>query len=201
MLRILIIVFIFVALAAQGAEYPEVSDKIGLFYNEFADYSCDSGSPSVPIDLFVVLLNPSFENLYAWEAAVHVIETQCLIFNSTVFGGGTNSLGGGEFKVAYIDPLPTSSVTVLGSVSIMPLEHECCMILTGISNPSLPEQNPLVWPTPGAPIAIETNDFLANGVDAIMGQCPWIPEYPDHSCQDVVSQKEQNWGTLKSMYR
>ncbi len=201
MRRVLILISIVAVCLARVAVCQATSGSLGLFYDEDAQSACEFSQPGGPKTLYIILLNPTFESLHGWEAAVQFVEQQIYVIDSDVYGGGVNSGVAHEFRVALDEPMATSPVTVLGTVTILPLAIESCLILTGVSSPSLPELGPLVWPVADSPEAIGTFDYLENGVDAIVGQCVFIPENPYWPCVDVVSQTMRNWGTLKSFYR
>ncbi|MBK6734137.1 MAG: hypothetical protein IPG61_08605 [bacterium] len=190
-----------VAVAAGQAYRACASDEIALWFDAEGEVPCQLGAPFVPVTLYVVLLDPTFSQLYGWEAAVHSAGDDIFVIGSTVLSGGTDSDAGVDLRVAYAEPLAVGAKTVLATVMILPTAPEACLILTGASTPTLPVPGPIVWASADTPAEIATANVLSNGVDAILGSCVTIPEIPYVSCTNAVAVEQPSWGSFKSMYR
>lgn len=177
------------------------SERMALWFDADYELPCEIGSPFVPMTLYLVLLDPTFGQLHGWEAAVRSAEGEFFFMSSSVAFGGTNTGSGAEFRVEYAEPLTVGAKTVLATVTILPAAPEICLIITGTSGPSLPVAGPLVWASADVPTEIATANILANGVDAIIGGCGAIPEFPYTSCLLTLDVRPRSWGSLKAQYR
>ncbi len=187
--------------AAINIDAAGASDQVVLWFDVENEMPCQGGSPFVPVTLHVVLLEPTSNHLYGWEAAVRSAQGEIYVLGSSVAYGGSNSAVGGEFRVEYAEPLEVGAKTVLASVTILPTAPETCFIVTGISNPSLPVPGPIVWTSADVPAEIGTADYFFNGVDAVLGWCGSIPEDPYVPCRGALAASPLSWGALKSQYR
>jgi len=193
---------ILLAQSAFGDIYDPEPNKLGLYFiGEFGEWrQCANSSPSTIVTAYILLTNPTFSSLHKWEAAIRQTNGLLISLGESIEGGGVNSGSELEFVVSYETPISTESVTILASVDLFWFHHPGCLILTGVSNPSLPEYLPLVWPEEGSPMVIQTTKMFPNGVVATLNGCGTIPEEPE-PCSQVVGTVKQNWGTLKSTYR
>ncbi len=190
-----------VCTAAIRVDAASASDQVVLWFDVENEMPCQMGSPFVPVTLHVVLLEPTSNHLYGWEAAVRSVQGDIYVLGSSVAYGGSNSGVGGEFRVEFAEPLEVGAKTVLASVTILPTVPETCFIVTGISDPSLPVPGPIVWTSADVPAEIGTADYFFNGVDAVLGSCGGTIEYPYVPCRGAVAASPLSWGALKSQYR
>jgi len=200
MITILVTVGLLVGKSAFGGFDPE-PNKLGLYFDLEARFPCEVAYPFESVTAYLILTNATSDMLFGWEAAVRPVSEELFVGSAEVMGGGTNSLEAPEFAVTYESPLETESVTVLATFELASLVYEeNCLILTGISSPSLPEDLPLIWWEASVPSVIQTTNIQPNGVVASIGGCPVVPESP-WPCANEVPVSRFNWGSLKSIYR
>jgi hypothetical protein len=190
-----------VAQSALGNIYDPEPNKLGLYFTDvYGDwYQCANSSPSTIATAYILLTNPTFSSLHKWEAAIRQTNGLLFFLGESIGGGGVNSGSELEFVVSYETPISLDSVTILATVDLFYVHYPGCLILTGVSNPSLPEYLPLVWPEEGSPMVIQTTKMYPNGVVATLDGCGTVPEVPA-PCSQVVGTVKYNWGTLKSTY-
>jgi hypothetical protein len=193
------VVLVTATLASIGS--AGAAEQVALWFDAENEFPCEMGSPFVPLTLHLVLLDPTFDQLHGWEAAVQSAEGEFFFMSSSVAFGGTNTGSGAAFRVEYAEPLAVGAKTVLATVTILPVSHVICLIVTGTSSPSLPVAGPIVWASADVPTEIASANILDNGVDAIIGGCGAIPEIPYTACLLTVGASPRNWGSLKAQYR
>ena len=196
---------ILVALLAGSSFHPQHAsavDRVGLYFDTVGAAQCQDVVGGLPVTVYVILEDPTFQRLYGWEASVQSAQGVLFLMGSSLPVGGVNSGSGTEFHVEYSEPLTLGPKTVLAALTLLPISPETCLVLTGVSPPSLPVFGPIVWSSADTANEIATSDALASGVDAIIGGCSTIPENPPHiPCAGVVAVLRTNWGALKSTYR
>jgi len=205
MITLLVAIGLLLAQPAPGDIYDPEPNKLGIYFDlEFEGwYPCASATVGTMVTAYIILTNPTFGTLHRWEAAIRSTDGLLLSTSESIEGGGVNTSGSTlEFVVSYDAPIATEPVTVLATVQLFFIDLSAsCLILTGVSNPSLPEDLPLVWPEVENPTVIQTTELYSNGVVASLWYCGGLPESPPDHCGQVVGVVKQNWGTLKSTYR
>ncbi len=202
MITLFVTIGLLVAQPVLGDIYDPEPNKLGLYFIDgYGEWrQCANSPPSSIVTVYIILTNPTFSSLHKWEAAIRQTDGLLLSVGESIEGGGVNSGSDLDFVVSYETPISTEPVTILAAVELFYVHHPGCLILTGVSNPSLPEFLPLVWPEAGSPMVIQTSKMFPNGVVATLNGCGTIPELPE-PCSQVVGTVKQNWGTLKSTYR
>ena len=192
------------ATVAHAVLDPE-PDGLGVCFTPDANTSDATPGLFMPFAMYVVLINPTFPQLHGWQAAVREADTDVLyVLSSSIPGDGINSGSGLQFSVGYDVPRPTSTVTVLASMQVMQVRlvtQSTCLILTGIDQPAIPDERPLVWREPGHPTVVRVSSPFHNAVAATINEGARIPESPPSRCSFVVDVAQQTWGALKSLYR
>ncbi len=199
------VVMLCLAVFCGGATAQSADEAMALVFDPDGVWPYNNGEVYTPVTAYLVLRNPVDASLYGFEAAVTSTDGELLVGTSSVAAGGVNSLGGHEFSVLFETPLATTSVTVLATMQIVPVHHDECIVLTGVSSPSLDSDLPLIWPAPSVPRPIETFSLFENGVNAVVSGSenpvliitdpPWV--YP---CSTVVSTSMLSWGALKAKF-
>lgn len=194
-------VWFFTGAAAAVAVVDPTPDRIGVYFDQNANQrTLHIWHPSLQT-IYIILTNPTFANVYGWQAAIRGLEAETVsVIGTTITGGAVLTGPGLEYDVRYETPLVTQSVTVLAS--IVGFTHESmtcnCLILTGIDHPALPEMLPLVWTQPDQPAVIQIARLYPNGVAAAINENP-IPEIL--SCAAVVAAEPVSWSSLKALFR
>ncbi len=194
---------LFLLLFCNALAADPIEDVIALVFDvEWLDSYSQDGA-GIPVIAYIILYKPADVELYGFEVAVHAADGELFVFGSTVAEGGENSLGGQEFSVTYDSPVPTTAITVLGSITIFPVHFDECIVLTGVSSPAIESELPLIWTAPGLVRPIESNNIFANGVDAVVAGSSYPLPYAVHGvpCEQMVSVATVGWGSLKARYR
>ena len=110
---ILAIVLTFVSAQAFSQVIDPTPDRIGIFFDTQGDSQLNWDPPGVPVVAYLIVMAPTFQELYGWEAAIHSTDDEWFVLESNVEGGGTNAGEGQEFIVSYDVPLPTHPVMLL----------------------------------------------------------------------------------------
>lgn len=180
----------------------ELTDRLAIsFSSQYAFQFCEFAAPFNPVTMYVMLAGPTFGELHGWEAAIRLNDGEApLLVSATVGLGGQNTGTWPEFAVTFPEPVATSDLMVLATVTMLPVNWAECLVLTGLRSPSLPDLRPLVWPAADAPIPITRSAIWPNGVAAATNGCAPIPEGEDF-CAGVVAGEHVSWGSVKASYR
>lgn len=199
---LMLILLLAVLPMAHAAEAMDpVPDRIGVYFDVEAGASVARFGSFANVTMYIILTNPSFENIYGWQAAIRGVEPEALhILGTAITGGPVISGPALQFDVTLETPLAAAPVTVLAAISgLMWAEAPMvCMFLTGVDNPAIPETLPLVWTGTEQPAAVQVAQYYGNGIAAAINESP-IPEGPN--CAYLVSVQGTSWSALKASYR
>jgi hypothetical protein len=176
-------------------------DRIGVYFDQEAGLrTLWTWQPSVQT-IYIIVTNPTFANIYGWQAAIRGLDAATVsVIGTTITGGDVITGPNVQYDVTYETPLIAQPVTVLAS--IVGFTHDTmtcnCLVLTGIDRPAIPEMLPLVWAQPDQPAAMQVARLYPNGVAAAINENP-IPEIA--SCSVVVAVEPTSWSSLKALYR
>ena len=190
---------VFVAvLGGLGQAFAQESNLLGLYFDPFAEMDCIEAS-SLPqyssVDLYVILENPTFEELWGFEFSMF-IEGPALVTGWYYPHGipGFNFGEDGNYVVGLGNPLPMDELNILMAFHIFymsPSFEEICFIL----GPSVPSSLDPLYPT----FAYSEDGLVSASVNnGIEGDCTAL--ISDASC-NVVPTDTQTWDSLKSLYR
>lgn len=200
--RALLLCLVLAAIPLPARADGDLTDRLAIsFSSQYAYHYCVFASPFTPLTMYVMLSEPSFAELHGWEAAIRLHDGRApFLVSATVGLGGQNTGTWPEFAVTFPEPVPTSELMLLATVTMLPASWAECLVLTGLRVPSLPDQWPLVWPAAGASMEITRSAIWPNGVAAATGGCAPIPEATDY-CAMVVANEPVSWGAFKARYR
>lgn len=198
-MRKLIISLVFIALfGGFGQAFAQEDNLLGLYFDPFGDMDCieaASLAPFTSVDLYVILKNPTFEELWGFEFAMD-IEGPALVTGWDYPNGfpGFNFGEGGEYIVGLSNHMPMEEINILVTFNIFYMStasEEICFIL----GPTEPSSLDPLYPT----FAYSESDLVSasvnNGID---GACTAL--ISETSC-NVVPTDTQTWDSLKSLYR
>jgi hypothetical protein len=187
--------------AAASAAVDPSPDRIGIYFDESASRQTLVAWPQSVQTIYIIVTNPTFPNIYGWQAAIRGLDAETItVFGTGIAGGAVVTGPDLQYDVTYETPLATQSVTVLAS--IFGIAHDAmrcsCLVVTGIDQPAIPEMLPLVWTAPEQPVVLQVARLYPNGVAAAINENP-IPEEP--GCWSGVALERTSWSTLKALFR
>lgn len=187
------------AMAAAVAD--PTPNRIGIYFDEDATQRNLWINPPTFQTVFIIVTNPTFSNIYGWQAAVRGLEAWTMsVLGTNITGGPPISGPNLQYDITYETPLVAQPVTVLATIVGFTLDSATCncLVLTGIDQPAIPEGLPLIWAQEEQPSAIQVAHLYANGVAAAINENP-IPEYPD--CSSALAAEAATWSALKALFR
>jgi hypothetical protein len=178
-------------------------DGLGVYFDTEGNLSNVAAPLFTPISMYIVLTRPTFPLLYGWQAAIREADTSTIyVMSTSTPGGGINVGSGMQFSVGYAAPLATQDATVLASVQILVGGWQSiCLLLTGIDQPALQDERPLIWIDQDHPTVARVSSRFGNSVSATINENNPIPEAPPSRCSFIVNADMQTWGSLKAHYR
>lgn len=199
-LSLMLLSAILPAAPARAVDVP-APDRIGIYFDAEATSQVAWFGPLAPVTMYITLTNPTFENIYGWQAAVRGVDPASLHILGTTITGGL-AIAGPElqFDIALEEPLSAQPTTVLATISgIMWLGGPMvCLTLTGVDSPAIPDLLPLIWMEQAQPSPIRVAHYYLAGVTAGINESP-IPEGPN--CVSGLAVEGTTWGALKAMHR
>jgi hypothetical protein len=178
-----------------------VPDRIGVYFDVEASANVAWFGPLANVTMYIILTNPSFENIYGWQAAIRGVDPEALhVLNTTITGGSVITGADLQFDVTLETPLVAAPVTVLAAVSgfMWVGNPMVCMSLTGIDDPAIQDTLPLVFAQQDLPTAIQVAQYYENGIVAAINESQHLAG-PD--CADLVGVERISWSAVKSSYR
>jgi hypothetical protein len=187
--------------AAAAATVDPAPDRIGIYFDESADQRRFMTWPSFLQTVHITVTNPTFANIYGWQAAIRGFEPVTgTVIGTSIAGGAVINGPELQFDIRYEEPLIAQPVTVLATIMVLMQgdPQRSCLVLTGVDQPAIPEALPLIWAQPDQPAAIQVACLYGNGIAAAMYESP-IPEDP--GCASVVANSVTSWSSLKALFR
>ena len=186
---------------SAGAVADPTPDRIGIYFDEDANQRTLVAWPPSAQMIYIIVTNPTFSNIYGWQAAIRGLDAGTItVLGSTISGGAIITGPDLQYDVTYDAPLVAQPVTVLASIVGLAADSMwcSCLVLTGIDQPTIPEMLPLVWTRPDQPSAIQVAHLYSNGVAAAINENP-IPEDP--GCATALAVQSTSWSSLKALFR
>ncbi len=116
---LIILPVLLVATSSLAIVFPE-SDRMGLYFDPFADVFCVEGAtPYSQHLLYLMLTNPTFDALYGFEAGITIVG-DALVLETTFFNPEALNVGDNtNMIVGFGSPTVTSSITPLATMTLL----------------------------------------------------------------------------------
>lgn len=163
-------------------------DALGLYFDAEAGTTELELSEPATIDLYLILTNPTFTALEAWETALTLTGGAAVTAVDYPVGCQPGLVGPTDYSAAFDTPLPCGVLTKLAVFHIQVAEDiDTLMFLGNVANPSFPGDYPGVKPA-GQPW---------RAVDVASGD----PDQPLASISLPTPTEHALWGAVKLLYR
>ncbi len=167
---------------------------LGLYFDTLGDQNClevSTVTPYVPMNLYLLLMNPDFDSLYGFEAGL-TIEGPVLILSvdfavDEALNVGTND----NMIVGYGVPQTTSQATLLATFSLLYSSvsmEPVCFRLHGTTPSSIDPQYPTLLLADGVLMMAGVDPGPYGDCTAMIGEC-------------VSATEECTFESLKALYR
>lgn len=176
------------------AVVDEDPDMLGIYFDLSADVACVEGvAPYATVETYVVLTNPSFDELYGIEFGYDKTANLTVLSTTWADPAVTDVGSPGNHIVGFGSPWETTEATVIATLSVLYLETggaPASFSLKGSNPSSIDPMLPTVLLAAGELRTLGTST-LPGAVSAVI----------NGACEDVVATDTATFDAVKSLYR
>lgn len=194
MKKLLPLLILCLLIPATHNSLAQTPNQMGLYFDLDGQYNCLDASlinPYQVFSLYLILLNPTFDQLYGFECGITTDGPSTLI-GTTYFGSIIDIGEPGNYIVGLGEPLPMGEVNPLLDLSFLytgTADDQVCFTLHGSDPSSIDPALPTVLLADGQLMSTAVDPGpLGGSCTARIGIC-------------ALATDHQPWDALKSLYR
>ncbi len=196
MKKLVMLVSLITLVFCAGLTQAQENDTMGLYFDLYGQNACldaDNLVPYTVLDLYLLLLNPSYPELLGFEVGM-TVEGPAMLLSAYIANPQFIDIGSpGNHVVGFAEPMVLEEINHLVTFEMMYTStsaESVCFILHG-SDPS--SIDPLY------PTALYTGEVLLSlGIEYVYEDCSALI---DPVFCDITPTDSATWDSLKSMYR